>query len=143
MTTTFPSGRSRLASPPSRGLAGATGMNEWGFPAGQGQSWRSNSTAAGDFSPFNLNTDLVEQKWRSATLTGINLDCDTERAQGVFMDTLGILEHNLTTSATVSPAATVKETSSSAWTLPRAPRNATDRPATSSRGTLIGRAGAD
>lgn len=87
---------------PSRGLAGATGMNEWGFPAGQGQSWKSNSTADGDFLPANLNTDVTEQKWRSASLTGINLDCDTERNQGVFLDTLAILDHNLTTSANVT-----------------------------------------
>jgi len=89
---------------PSRGLSSATGNNSWGFPAGQGQSWKSNSTEAGDFSPFNLNTDIVEETWRSnaPTVTGINLSCDTERTQGVFLDTFAILNHNITTSATVT-----------------------------------------
>ena len=89
---------------PSRGLSSATGSNSWGFPAGQGQSWKSNSTEAGDFSPFNLNTDIVEETWRSnaPTVTGINLSCDTERTQGVFLDTFAILNHNITTSATVT-----------------------------------------
>lgn len=89
---------------PSRGLETATGSNAWGNDAGIGKNWKSNSTEAGDFSPFNLNTDIVEQVWRSdaSTVSGINLDCDTERPQGVFLDTLGILNHNLTSSATVT-----------------------------------------
>lgn len=89
---------------PSRGLEGSAGLNAWGNPSGTGQNWKSNSTESGDFSPFNLNTDIVEQVWRSNApdTTGINLDCDTERPQGVFLDTLAILNHNLTSSATVT-----------------------------------------
>jgi len=87
---------------PSRGLSTATGTNAWGNPAGVGKNWRSNSTAAGDFSAFNLNTDIVEEAFRSASTSGINLDCDTERPQGVFLDTLGILEHNISSSATIN-----------------------------------------
>ena len=87
---------------PSRGLSTAVGLNAWGNAAGQGLSWKSNSTATCDFSPQNLNTDIVEQVWRSTVDTGVNLDCDTERAQGVFLDTLAILNHNLTSSATVN-----------------------------------------
>lgn len=89
---------------PSRGLSSATGTNQWGNPAGQGQNWKATFTEAGDFSPFNLNTDIVEQVWRSPDgyTTGINLDCDTERPQGVFLDTFAMLNHNLTTSATVN-----------------------------------------
>lgn len=87
---------------PSRGLSTAVGLNAWGFPAGVGNNWKSNSTAAGDFSPFNLNTDIVEQVWRSTVDSSISLDCDTERPQGVFLDTLAILEHNITTSASIT-----------------------------------------
>jgi len=68
-----------------------------------GTNWTANSTASGDFSPYNLNTDIVEQVWRSASgvKTGLTLTCDTQVTQGIFMDTLGILNHNLTRSATV------------------------------------------
>ena len=69
-----------------------------------GLNWTSNTTAAGYFSIYNVNTDIVEQVWRSATgiKTGIVLTCDTQISQGVFLDTLGILNHNLTRSATVT-----------------------------------------
>lgn len=88
---------------PSRGFEGASGTNAWGNTAGVGENWRANSTAAGDFGVFNLNTDIVEQVWRSnGATTGINLECDTERAQGVFLDTLAILNHNLTSSASIT-----------------------------------------
>jgi hypothetical protein len=89
---------------PSRGLSGATGTNAWGNPAGTGQSWKANSTEAGDFGVNNVNTDIVEQVWRSdlTVVTGVNLDCDTERPQGVFLDTLAIMSHNLTSSASIN-----------------------------------------
>lgn len=69
-----------------------------------GLNWSANSTEAGDFSVNNLNTDIVEQVWRSSTgvKTGIILVCDTEVAQGVFVDTLAILNHNMTTSAAIT-----------------------------------------
>jgi hypothetical protein len=74
---------------PSRGL---TGVN-----------WTASSTASGDFSVLNVNTDIVEQQWRSApTVTSANLTCDTEVPQGVFLDTLAILNHNLTKSASIT-----------------------------------------
>lgn len=89
---------------PSRGLEGAAGNNAWGNPAGTGQNWKANSTETGDFLPSNVNTDIVEQVWRSNSpaTTGLQLDCDTERAQGVFLDTLAILNHNMTTSASIT-----------------------------------------
>lgn len=74
------------------------------FPSrgSDGTNWTSNSTLAGDFSVNNLNTDIVEQAWRSNnTLSGVILTCDTEVPQGVFTDTLAFLNHNLTTSASV------------------------------------------
>jgi len=89
---------------PSRGAATGSGTNAWGNAIATGQNWLASSTKAGDFGVNNLNTDIVEQIWRSddGVVTGINLDCDTEIAQGVFLDTLAILNHNLTTSATVN-----------------------------------------
>jgi len=58
------------------------------------------STAAGDFLLNNVNTDIVEQVWRS-TATSATIQCDTEISQGIFLDTLALLNHNFTTSATV------------------------------------------
>lgn len=70
---------------------------------GSGNSWSANSTATGDFGTDNLNTDIVEQVWRSDTggVNNINLDCDTEIAQGISMDTFALLNHNFTKGATV------------------------------------------
>lgn len=66
-------------------------------------NWTSNSTAAGDFSVQNLDTDIVEQVWRSdGAVVGVRLMTDTGLPQGVFLDTLAILNHNLTKSATVN-----------------------------------------
>jgi len=68
-----------------------------------GVNWSATSTQAGDFSPNNLNTDIVEQQWRSNTgVTSAILTCDTEVVQGTPVDTLAILNHNLTTSATIT-----------------------------------------
>jgi hypothetical protein len=58
------------------------------------------TTAAGDFGLNNVNTDIVEQVWRAVGTTA-TIQCDTEVAQGIFLDTLAILNHNFTTSATV------------------------------------------
>lgn len=75
------------------------------FPSrgSDGLNWTASSTQAGDYSVNNLNTDIVEQIWRSATGTtsGIILTCDTDVTQGVFVDTLAILNHNMTTSASI------------------------------------------
>ena len=67
-----------------------------------GNNWTATSQAVGDFSPLNLNTDIVEQVWRTAlgTSTAI-LTCDTQVNQGVFVDTIGILGHNFTLGATI------------------------------------------
>ena len=88
----------------SRGLDTVPGGNNaWGNALGTGLNWVSNSTETGDFLPENVNTDVVEQYTRTATgtITGWNLDCDTERAQGIFLDTFALLNHNFTASATV------------------------------------------
>jgi len=77
--------------------------NAWGFPIGTGQNIRANSTEPGDFSSLNMNTDVVEQVWRSrdGVRTGLRIDIDTEREQGVFMDTFSLQNTNLTRSAIV------------------------------------------
>lgn len=69
---------------PSRGTAGLAGAN-----------WSSTSTAPGDFSANNLNTDIVEQVFKSQT-TSFSLTVDTGIPQGVPLDTLAILNHTLT-----------------------------------------------
>lgn len=67
-----------------------------------GTNWTSTSTETGDFSVYNLNTDIVEQVWRSNGATSVILECDTQVTQGALVDTMAMLNHNLTTSATIS-----------------------------------------
>lgn len=68
-----------------------------------GINWTASSTEPGDFSVNNLNTDIVEQRWESASgVKSVVLTCDTEITQGILVDTLAILGHNLTTSATIT-----------------------------------------
>jgi len=90
----------------SRGDATTTGgTNTWGNDSGVGRNWKVNVTtdSGPDHEIENLNTDIVEQTWKAESAkSGINLDCDTERAQGVFMDTFSIQNHNFTGGATVS-----------------------------------------
>jgi hypothetical protein len=68
-----------------------------------GTNWIASSTApssSNSFSVNNLNTDIVEQYWRTeSSITNATITCDTELSQGVYVDTLAILGHNLTTSA--------------------------------------------
>lgn len=92
-----------FSSTPSNGTLDWYRVNSWGTQFGEGLNWNANSTAAGDFSPNNLNTDFVEEVWRSnGQLSNVRLDCDTELAQGIRLDTLGIINHNLTQGATVT-----------------------------------------
>lgn len=74
---------------PSRGTTGSN----WTVVAG--------GTAGGDRGILNVNTDIVEQVYRSVNTT-ITLQCDTQISQGIFNDTLAILGHNFTTSAIVT-----------------------------------------
>jgi hypothetical protein len=68
-----------------------------------GLNWTATSTATGDFSINNVNTDIVEQQWRSNPgTTSATITSDTEIVQGIPVDTIAILNHNLTTSATVT-----------------------------------------
>lgn len=67
-----------------------------------GLSWTvvSGGQAPGHFNVNNLNTDIVEEPYRSTSKI-IKLQNDCQIPQGCFLDTMGILEHNLTTSATI------------------------------------------
>lgn len=87
---------------PSRGLQAGSGNNAWGNPIATGANWQASSqNPADDFSINNINTDTVEQVYRSqtGTVSGITLDCDTETNAGVLLDTFAILNHNLTNGA--------------------------------------------
>ena len=68
-----------------------------------GTNWTATSTDTGDFDVNNVNTDIVEERWQSAAgITSATLTCDTEIVQGTTIDTLALLDHNLTTSAVVT-----------------------------------------
>jgi hypothetical protein len=77
---------------PSRGLTGS--------------NWTATSTqtsSTNGFSVNNLNTDIVEQYWRSATgVLSATITCDTQLTQGVYLDTLAIFNHNLSGSTTIT-----------------------------------------
>jgi hypothetical protein len=76
---------------PSRGTEALLGLN-----------WVASTTAAGDFAASNVNTDIIEQVWRSSGVPSFQtLTCDTGIVQGVTIDTIAILGHNFTKSATV------------------------------------------
>ena len=77
----------------SRGTA-ALGGNNWTSPQG---------VDVGDFDLSNLNTDVVEQRAQSPVGVAAlwEIRCNTGIANG-FADTYGILNHNLTSSATVT-----------------------------------------
>ena len=79
---------------PSRGTA-ALGGNNWVMSPVQTNP---------DLGPNNLNTDVPEQVCQSpaGTSSFVSLTCDTGLNQGVFLDTLAILNHNLTRGAVVS-----------------------------------------
>jgi hypothetical protein len=69
-----------------------------------GNNWTANSIKAGDFDPINLNSDIEEQVWRSddGDTSSVQITCDTQLVQGVFVDTLAIRNHNFTSSAVVT-----------------------------------------
>jgi len=80
-----------------------------------GNTWTCNvATATGDFSPNNLNTDVIEERWQtvSGPTAFITLTCDTG-ATNTFVDTAAILDHNFTTSARVELQASTSPTFSS------------------------------
>lgn len=86
---------------PSRGTAGV-GNNAWGQAKGQGLNWIASNTRTGDFSPNNVNTDIVEECWRTDPgITTASLSCDTELIQGTAPDTIAVLNHNWSSSAVV------------------------------------------
>ena len=82
-----------LCAFPSRGTVALAG-NNWTSPQG---------VEVGDFSLNNLNTDVLEQRTQSPS--GVKalweIRCDTGLSN-TFVDTIAILEHNLTISATIT-----------------------------------------
>lgn len=89
----------------SRGAKSGSGNNAWLNPIAEGLNWISDSiepSPTNDFDVSNLNTDIVEQVYRSATGDlNITITCDSEISQGIFNDTLSMLNTNLTSGATV------------------------------------------
>ena len=78
-----------LSDFPSRGASGTN----WTVTVG--------SQASGDFSPNNLNTDIVEQVFRTQGTSNVSVVCDTQVSSGVYVDTLAIMNHNLRSTGTV------------------------------------------
>lgn len=78
----------------SRGTAALGGIN-----------WTSvQPIAAGDFSPNNLNTDIIEQRTQTDGVVALwQLRCNTGNPN-TFADTFAILNHNFTKAATVEIA---------------------------------------
>lgn len=66
--------------------------------------WTASSTEPGHFDVDNLNSDIVEKIWRSSfgAVTGVTITGDSQIAQGIAVDTLAILNHNLTTSGSIT-----------------------------------------
>lgn len=93
----------RVAVYNTTGLRILTEFPSRGTEAQAGNNWTATSTATGDFSPNNLNSDIIEQYWRSVTgvLSNVQLVCDTGLPQGAFVDTVALLGHNLSGGATI------------------------------------------
>lgn len=75
----------------------------WEFPSRglDGINWTATDTAAGDFGVNNVNTDVEEEVYRSAT-TAVTLTCDVGAGESTPIDTLAIRSHNLTVDATIT-----------------------------------------
>lgn len=69
-----------------------------------GRNWvvTTGSQYPGDFGPTNVNTDIVEQVFRTSGVLNTSIVCDTQVPNGTFIDTLAVLNHNLTNSGTVT-----------------------------------------
>jgi hypothetical protein len=75
------------------------------FPSrGDGTTWSGSSATSSSnaFSPNNLNTDIVEQVWRSSAGTSHTLQCVPGTPEFVLVDTFAMLNHNLTLGATIT-----------------------------------------
>jgi len=72
-----------------------------------GSNWtvRSGTVVSGDFGVNNLNTDIVEEQFRMASKIGPEIQCDTQVASGVYVDTIAILSHNLSVSGSITVTA--------------------------------------
>jgi hypothetical protein len=69
-----------------------------------GNNWVSvQAVSPGDYSPNNLNTDIVEQRTQTPSVNLWQLRCNTGNPNS-FVDTIGILNHNFSRGATVEVA---------------------------------------
>lgn len=77
-----------------------------------GNNWTVISPTAlpGDFGVNNLNTDIVEEQFRTETNVNVQIQCDTEVASGVYVDTLAILNHNMSVSGSITVASSNEPT---------------------------------
>lgn len=75
-------------------------MREFPSRGLDGDTWTATNQATGDFVPNNLNTDILQEVFRSS-VTSVTLTCDTQLTNGVAVDTIAILNHNLSGSAVV------------------------------------------
>lgn len=73
-----------------------------GTPALGGENWTSlQAIAPGDFSPNNLNNDIIEYRTQTDQINTLwQLQCDSGQSN-TFVDTICILNHNFTSSARV------------------------------------------
>ena len=96
-------GQFRVAVYNTNGLRILAEFPSRGTEAQAGNNWTSTSTAAGDFSPNNVNSDILEKYWRSVTgvVSNVQLVCDTGLPQGAFVDTVGVLGHNFSGGASI------------------------------------------
>jgi hypothetical protein len=90
-----------LCSFTSRGIAKRYGAGPIDLDDANWESPQSYET--GDLGKLsNLNTDVTDERIQSADgVKSIELRCDTGQSN-TFVDTLGILDHNITTSATIT-----------------------------------------
>jgi len=76
-----------------------------GTPALNGMNWISvQPLSLGDFLASNLNTDIVEQRTQTASVALWQLRCNTGNPN-TFVDTIAILNHNLSRGAVVEVSA--------------------------------------
>lgn len=97
---------------PSRGLAKQYGTET---PSEDNENWFTNAAMeSGDLGKLgNLNTDVLEQRIQTDDgVTTAEFRCDTGKPN-TFVNTLAILEHNITTSATITVQASDDEDFSS------------------------------
>lgn len=65
-------------------------------------NFTASSTAATDKSIVNVKNDIIEKYWQSTSTSSEWIQFDAGENIEIYIDTLGIIEHNFTTSVTLS-----------------------------------------